>query len=76
LELIILTSLIFSIVAMALSLARIVRSYREGKRKILALKDSIMESTKLLVELDLGTPIISAIKSRLEQNAEASQIRQ
>jgi hypothetical protein len=46
------------------------------ERKILALKDSIMESTKLLVELDLGTPIISAIKSRLEQNAEASQIRQ
>ena len=70
-ELIILSSLIFSIVAMGLSLARIVRSYREGKRKILALKDSIMESTKLLVELDLGTPIISAIKSRLEQNAEA-----
>jgi hypothetical protein len=33
LELIILSSLIFSIVAMGLSLARIVRSYREGKRK-------------------------------------------
>lgn len=32
-ELIILSSLIFSIVAMGLSLARIVRSYREGKRK-------------------------------------------
>ena len=32
-ELIIVSSLIFSIVAMGLSLARIVRSYREGKRK-------------------------------------------
>ena len=32
-ELIILSSLIFSLVAMGLSLARIVRSYREGKRK-------------------------------------------
>jgi hypothetical protein len=33
LELIVVSSLIFSVVAMVLSLARIVRSYREGKRK-------------------------------------------
>lgn len=32
-ELIIVSSLIFSVIAMVLSLARIVRSYREGKRK-------------------------------------------
>ena len=45
------------------------------ERKILALKNSIMEATKLLVELDLGTPIISAIKTKLEQkeHAKASQ---
>jgi len=47
------------------------------ERKILALKDSIMESTKLLVELDMGTPIISAIKTKLESKyAQASQISQ
>jgi hypothetical protein len=33
LELIVVSSLIFSVVAMVLSLARILRSYREGKRK-------------------------------------------
>jgi hypothetical protein len=33
LELLVVSSLIFSVVAMVLSLARIVRSYREGKRK-------------------------------------------
>lgn len=32
-ELLVVSSLIFSVVAMVLSLARIVRSYREGKRK-------------------------------------------
>ena len=37
-----------------------------NERIILQLKDSIMESTTLLVGLDLGTPIISAIKSKLE----------
>jgi len=46
------------------------------ERKILALKDSIMESTKLLIELDMGTPIISAIKTKLEENAKASQTGQ
>ena len=47
------------------------------ERKILALKDSIMESTKLLVELDMGTPIISAIKTKIEsKDAQASQISQ
>ena len=35
--------------------------------KILKLKDNIIETTKLLSELNLGTPIISAIKSKLEQ---------
>jgi len=34
--------------------------------KILKLKDNIIETTKLLSELNLGTPIISAIKSKLE----------
>ena len=49
------------------------------ERKILALKDSIIETTKLLVELDMGTPIISAIKTKLEsnnKNAQTSQISQ
>lgn len=47
------------------------------ERKIIALKVSIMESTKLLVELDMGTPIISAIKTKLEkkENAQSTQTR-
>jgi len=36
--------------------------------KILKLKDNIIETTKLLSELNLGTPIISAIKAKLEAN--------
>jgi len=46
------------------------------ERKILALKESIMEATKLLVELDMGTPIISAIKTKLEENVKTSQTGQ
>lgn len=45
--------------------------------KILKLKDNIIETTKLLSELNLGTPIISAIKSKLEQqNAKTLQVSQ
>lgn len=36
--------------------------------KILKLKDNIIETTKLLSELNLGTPIISAIKAKVEGN--------
>jgi hypothetical protein len=36
--------------------------------KILKLKDNIIETAKLLSELNLGTPIISAIKAKLESN--------
>jgi hypothetical protein len=37
------------------------------ERKILAIKESIMEATKLLVGLDMGSPIIAEIKAKLEQ---------
>ena len=48
-----------------------------NERMILQLKDSIMEATKLLVGLDMGSPIIAEIKTRLEQkeNAQSPQIR-
>lgn len=36
--------------------------------KILKLKHDIRENTQLLSELNLGTPIISAIKAKLEKN--------
>ena len=52
---------------------------KRDERKILTLKDSVMESTKLLVELDMGTPVLSAIKTKLEssnKNAQTSQISQ
>ena len=39
--------------------------------KILKLKADIRESTKLISELSLGTPIISAIKAKVESNIEA-----
>ena len=43
---------------------------------ILRLKNDIRESAKLLSELGLGTPIISAIKAKLqEKDAEAIQVR-
>ena len=37
---------------------------------ILKLKQDIRENIKLLSELGLGTPIVSAIKSKLEQDSE------
>jgi ribosomal protein L15 len=36
--------------------------------KIVKLKQDIRDNVKLLSELNLGTPIISAIKAKLEQN--------
>ena len=39
------------------------------ERKIQQLKNDIRENTKLLSELNLGTPIISSIKAKLEQKA-------
>jgi hypothetical protein len=46
--------------------------------KILKLKNDIRENTQLLSELNLGTPIVSAIKAKLEQkndnNTKAIQI--
>jgi hypothetical protein len=38
-----------------------------NERIILQLKVNIIETTKLLAELNLGTPIISAIKAKLER---------
>jgi hypothetical protein len=35
--------------------------------KILKIIDRIMEATKLLVALDMGSPIIAEIKAKLEQ---------
>ena len=50
---------------------------KRDEYKILKLKDNIIETTKLLSELNLGTPIISAIKSKLEQqNAKTLQVSQ
>jgi len=45
--------------------------------KILKLKQDIRDNTHLLSELNLGTPIISAIKAKLEQkeNVETLQAR-
>jgi hypothetical protein len=42
--------------------------------KILKLKDNIIETTKLLSELNLGTPIISAIKAKLQDQNQNIQI--
>jgi hypothetical protein len=46
--------------------------------RILKLKQDIRDNVKLLSELGLGTPIISAIKAKLErqEDAEAIQIRE
>jgi hypothetical protein len=38
------------------------------EKTIQILKNDIRENTKLLSELNLGTPVISAIKSRIENN--------
>ena len=43
--------------------------------KILKLKQDIRDNTQLLSELNIGTPIISAIKSKLE-NAKTLQVSQ
>jgi hypothetical protein len=43
--------------------------------KIKGLKEDIRSNVKLLSELNLGTPIISAIKSKI-QDAEAIQVRE
>jgi len=42
--------------------------------KILKLKDNIIETTKLLSELNLGTPIISSIKAKLSEKENAATI--
>ena len=39
-----------------------------NEEKILKLKQDIRDNTKLLSELGLGTPIISAIMAKLEEN--------
>jgi hypothetical protein len=38
------------------------------EKKIYNLKNDIRENTKLLSEMNLGTPVISAIKARIENN--------
>ncbi len=48
-------------------------NHNQGNRdedKILKLKQDIRDNVKLLSELGLGTPIISAIKSKLQQQQE------
>ncbi len=52
------------------------RSNNRNENLILRLKNDIRENAKLLSELGLGTPIISAIKAKLqEKDAEAIQVR-
>ena len=46
-----------------------------NENMILRLKNDIRENAKLLSELGLGTPIISAIKAKM-QDAETIQVRQ
>ena len=46
-----------------------------NENMILRLKNDIRENTKLLSELGLGTPIISAIKAKM-QDAETIQVRE
>jgi len=42
------------------------KQHRGDEHLILKIKDSIMESEKLLADLGLGTPVIAAIKKRIE----------
>ena len=42
--------------------------------KLSKLKQDIRENTKLLSELNLGTPIISAIKARIEQTEKQKDV--
>jgi hypothetical protein len=44
------------------------------EKKIQILKNDIRENTKSLSELNLGTPIISAIKTRVENNEKGISI--
>jgi hypothetical protein len=44
------------------------------EKKLLILKNDIRENTKLLSELNLGTPVISAIKARIEKNEKGISI--
>jgi hypothetical protein len=46
---------------------------QRDERKISQLNYDIRENARLLSELGLGTPIISAIKAKLEANAKAIQ---
>jgi len=46
-----------------------------NEERILKMKADIRENSKLLSELGLGTPIISAIKAKLEQKENASTIQ-
>ena len=43
--------------------------------RILKLKQDIRDNVKLLSELGLGTPVISAIKAKLERQADAKTIQ-
>ena len=44
-----------------------------NEERILKLKQDIRDNVKLLSELGLGTPIISAIKAKLERQEERQQ---
>jgi mevalonate kinase len=44
------------------------------ERRIQQLKSDIRENTKLLSELNLGTPIISAIKTKVEGNEKGTPV--
>lgn len=62
------------------SMRQLEREFGKPKRdeyKILKLKDNVIETTKLLSELNLGTPIISSIRAKLseKQNVETIQTR-
>ena len=46
-----------------------------NENMILRLKNDIRENAKLLSELGLGTPIISAIKSKLQQQEDAKTVQ-
>ncbi len=50
--------------------------HERDEHKILSLKQDIRDNVKLLSELGLGTPIISAIKAKLEENAKTIQVSQ
>jgi hypothetical protein len=43
--------------------------------KIMKLKQDVRDNVKLLSELGLGTPIISAIKSKLQQSERQEDVK-